>query len=157
MQDKLIIRGQKIQTALPGAHPLPNRESSLSLLIHPFERGCQWVQYSIIWQTPSRELKFESESFLLCLSPVNELLELKKQLKAFLTEDKAKIFQYEPTEPCFELMLEKDEQQGIKFFFWLDNGNADYEYYTWDALGIRLYTDPQEIEAFIQQIDQISF
>lgn len=156
MPTNLIINGQKISGDLPKAHPLPNRESSLILQINEKTSNAQWINYSVIFKTPRREIKFESENLLLCLSPANELVALKEQLNNFLNNPKQHLYRFEPVEPNFEITLEKEPEEGLKLTFWMDNGNADCEYYTWDALGLRLYTDINELIGFVEQLEKLS-
>lgn len=138
----LTIRGQKNQEM---SGNWPDLCSSLTFAFAPMsEANPNWLQYSIEFKTPTRKFEFHSENFLLCLQPSDELAQLCSEIKAFLASNQ-RHYRFEPVEPNFELLLEKDSEGDLKLTCWIDNGNADCSHYTWDALGIRLYVDSEEL------------
>lgn len=157
---KLIIRSQKNQTFPEINNELLNQdcESSISISLFGKKENKNWINYSLELKNPNSTYSFSSDNFLLCLSPVNELKRLLKDLQSFLTSSDKHFYRFEPVEPCFEFTLEKDlvgEVQGIKLHFWVDSGNAEFAYYTWDAFGMRLYTNQDEIKSFMQGLESV--
>lgn len=141
------IRGQKNQE---NSDDWPDLKSSL---IFNFESKNAQINYSIVFKSINQQFEFKSENFILFLQPVNELENLRQKLKTFLNSQH-KQFCFEPAEPNFELSLEKDDFNGFKLYCWIDNGNANFEHYTWDALGFRLYLGKSDLENFIEKIPE---
>ncbi|MDX1920493.1 MAG: hypothetical protein SFU25_07155 [Candidatus Caenarcaniphilales bacterium] len=157
---KLIIRSKKNEIFPEIANDLLNQDCETSVLINfkNFSKDKKWLQYSLELKNPLKTLDFKSDNFLLCLSPMNELNKLHKDLKTFLTSPEINFYRFEPVEPCFELTVEKDtigESKGIKLHLWVDSGNAEFAYYTWDAFGIRLYTTQEEINNFVEGLEEL--
>ncbi len=160
MPFNLSIRSSKNQVL---DHNWPDLESSFNLIFQDPKtsqrKNCHesnaWINYSIVFKSPNREISFESKSYLLCLKPVSEINRLKKEIEAFLLSDQ-KSFSFEPLEPNLELVLEKSNNGKFKLFCWIDNGNAELTHYTWDSFGLRLYTDKEEINKFLSQIDELN-
>ncbi len=110
-----------------------------------------WLPYQLSIETPSFNQSFQSKNFLLCLNPKNEISFLKLNLYDFLNSEKPK-FTFEAIEPCFELSIKRAEK-GFKLYFWLDSGNTYFEYYTWDALGLRLFLGNDDLKGFVNSLE----
>ncbi len=93
----------------------------------------------------------EHEDCLLCRTPEDEVETLIDNLEALATRRKDKVY-FEPSEPTFELSFERTRAGGIKVEAWLDAGNGASGIYTWDACGIRFYTNDELLVSFIEEI-----
>ena len=149
---QIKIQGQKNQNQLS-----PSLNDLNTALIFDFKLDQiikdknTWLPYQLSIKTPSFSQSFESKNFVLCLNPKNEISFLKLNLSDFLNSEKLK-FIFEAIEPCFELKIKRVEK-GFKLYFWLDSGNTDFEYYTWDALGLRLFVGEEELKDLINSIE----
>jgi hypothetical protein len=154
MPQSLTIRGQK---NLESSDGWPDLCSFLSFIFEdaPTQKE-NWLKYRIKFSSPTRTLEFASDNFLLCFKPTNELEQLKKELKTFLSS-KQKTYRFEPVEPNFELVFEKDDEGGIKLYCWVDNGNAECSHYTWDAIGLRLYCGAQDFKWAFEDDRHLNF
>jgi hypothetical protein len=118
------------------------------------------LNYSILLSSGKRGYSFESDNFVVYLHGINELQGLKKGLHDFLYNKQIEYYRFEPLEPCFELLFHKDKlstqskptSAGVKAYCWVDSGNAEFDFYTWDAMGLRLYTSTQQLETFYNQL-----
>jgi hypothetical protein len=152
MTNSLFIRGQKNQGPADG---WPDLVSSLCFTFTDFKPQENWLQYSINFETPTKQIQFNSKNFVFCKQPTNELIQLRDELEAFLNSNTQTTYRFEPVEPNIELMLEKDLNDTIKLYCWIDNGNADCSYYTWDAVGLRLFTNKQLMQNFLSELNQL--
>ena len=89
---------------------------------------------------------------LLCRSPRDEIAELVLQLRSLLKQKSNRVL-FEPSEPFFELLVERSTTHGLKVEAWLDAGNAETGVYTWDAAGIRFHTNTANLERFLREIE----
>jgi hypothetical protein len=159
----LCIKGQKNQNRVPEslkqnnlAEDWPDYVSQLVINLDLTNKNSKWLHYSLKFEGPFRTEDFTSESFLLCRKPIDELSHLYNEVMDFISNPKKNLFLFEPVEPCFELRLEKTSGgQAVKLYCWVDNGNSDLKHYTWDALGMRLLTDLDELEHFASQLKNL--
>jgi hypothetical protein len=111
-----------------------------------------------IWQHVELALKsgqrtastLSGEDSLLCRTPTDELQMLIDFL-AELTAGKRDTVFFEPSEPSFEMSFTRMHKGGIKVEAWLDAGNGSTGFYTWDAFGIRFYTNDELLVSFIEE------
>ena len=89
---------------------------------------------------------------LLCRSPRDEISALVLQLRGILTDTTDRVL-FEPSEPFFELLIERSTRHGLRVEAWLDAGNAEAGIYTWDAAGIRFHTNRANLEHFLKDIE----
>ena len=91
-----------------------------------------------------------AEDSLLCRTPADEVQTLIDFL-AELTAGKRDTVFFEPSEPSFEISFSRMHKGGIKVEAWLDAGNGNTGFYTWDAFGIRFYTNDELLVSFIEE------
>ncbi len=144
------LRGQKNQKIKEGNWP-----DLKTVLIFNFQKQNGQIHYSIRFLSLNKKLEFDSKNFILFLQPINELENLREKLQTFLKSEH-KQFRFEPAEPNFELILEKDDFDGFKLYCWIDNGNADFAHYTWDSIGLRLYIEKNDLQDFINNIPEFN-
>jgi hypothetical protein len=89
---------------------------------------------------------------LLCRSPKDEIAGLILQLRGLVQEKTNRVL-FEPSEPFFELLVERSTTHGLSVEAWLDAGNAETGIYTWDAAGIRFHTNAANLERFVRAIE----
>ncbi len=130
----------------------------------------QWLPYSLELKIREQNLEFHSQNkqaqtytgglgeigkFAFGLNPINELEQLIQGLQK-LVQGQISSFRFEPLDPSFELELQPSRIEGeYKLYFWVDAGNTSQLEYSWDAIGLRLLTNKEEIQAFIEKIRAI--
>ncbi|MDJ0626098.1 MAG: hypothetical protein QNJ31_07015 [Candidatus Caenarcaniphilales bacterium] len=129
--------------------------SSLILNIQALPEDSSWLSCSILFETPSKTYSFSSSNIVLALKPINELKRLKLELENFLELENLKSYRFEPVEPSFELNFEKIDFNEFKVLVWVDNANLEFDFYSWDAIGMRLYSDRKLLEDFLTQLSLI--
>lgn len=134
------------------------RPSSINLIpleLFKVESGMQ----DEIWQKLKLELRSgdsliqseNSDNCSLCRNPADELESLCCQLDELLQGKKQRVV-FEPSEPSFELSMERSRREGIKVEAWIDSGNAKTGFYTWDAAGVRFFTTDEHLAEFINEL-----
>lgn len=111
-----------------------------------------------IWQNVALALKsgertaatMPNEDSLLCRTPTDEVQGLIDYLAELVEGKRDKVF-FEPSEPSFEISFARMHKGGIKVEVWLDAGNGNTGFYTWDAFGIRFYTNDELLVSFIEE------
>lgn len=93
----------------------------------------------------------EGADFVLCRRPADEVSKLTDLLDQFAAKKIERVL-FEPSEPSFEISLERTSRGGIKVEAWLDAGNATTAIYTWDAAGIRFYTTDAHVVSFTREL-----
>ena len=95
--------------------------------------------------------KGEIGKFAFAIAPHNELEHFKEQLNLFI-QNKTASFRFEPSDPSFELIIERlpdlGEGENFKVYFWIDAGNTKSLECTWDAIGVRFITNLVQIQNF---------
>ena len=129
--------------------------SSLSLTPKPNARPAQKAAGQI-WQAVEVKLvcgdrivqtRDDADNYL-CRTPSDEVTLLLGYLRDLIAHKRDKVF-FEPNEPSFEILFERAHKGGIKVQAWIDAGNASTGFYTYDALGIRFYTNDDLLVSFI--------
>ena len=119
------------------------------------EQGQKWQYYEVKLEKGTEVYHFKSQNkeaisnigtvaqigkFAFVLEPYNELEAFTKSLEKFF-QSKQQSFRFEPSDPSFELLIEKlpkiNGKQHYKVYFWLDAGNTQALECTWDGLGVR--------------------
>ena len=129
----------------------PDLKSALKFDFH-WQSRTNSLLYQITISTPSQNLIFNSANFSLTKEEINKL---SAGLQNFLNHKKIQTWRFEPLEPNFELIVSKTKLKGITLYFWLDQGNADFHHYTWDALGLRFYTNHHDLQTWSEELIQI--
>lgn len=151
----------------------PSSKTSFELkILNQYQSQYQeWLKYEIIFQLGADQYKFKSiekeaithtgmisevGKFAFAISPHNEFEVLKEQLKKFLAEKDKKTFRFEPSDPSFEIIIERikslDNQEAFKFYCWVDAGNTKQLEYTWDGLGLRMVTNIAQLQDFANSL-----
>lgn len=89
--------------------------------------------------------------YVLCRRPADEVAKLADLLDQLSAKKHDRVL-FEPSEPSFEISLERTARGGIKVEAWLDAGNATTAIYTWDAAGIRFYTTDAHVVSFTREL-----
>ena len=145
----------------------PENPSSLELKAMDKEdiQGQSWQHFTLTLKTGTYELRlgrFPSDptanfstlsDCLFCRTPQDEVAELCKRLEALIETDKQQLL-FEPSEPSFELSINRTRQNEAKVEVWLDSGNATTGFYSWDAAGIRFHTLQEHLIAFLKELKQ---
>lgn len=112
----------------------------------------QWQNLALLLTSGTRSVKTSAaEEVMLCRAPTDELNTLVFGLDELLRKKRAEVL-FEPSEPSFELSFIRTQRGGIKVEAWLDAGNGETGIYTWDACGIRFYTNDANIRSFIDEL-----
>lgn len=136
------------------------KESSSSFSLNALELfKVERAMQEEMWQRLSLELKSGSSQICsesgdncsTCRAPHDEVEGLAKLMEELLSGKKQK-FVFEPSEPSFEISMERSRRAGIKVEVWIDAGNAKTGFYTWDAAGVRFFTTDEHLAEFINQI-----
>jgi hypothetical protein len=114
--------------------------------------GQLWQRIILHLQSGSRNLETQADQdYLLCRKPQDEIEDLCDGLKQVVDGSRQSFF-FEPSEPSFELSLERRHSGGIEVEVWLDAGNGESGIYTFDAIGIRFYTTTAAVDEFVRQL-----
>ena len=114
----------------------------------------QWQNLSLQLTSGKRAVETSAnEDVMLCRSPTDEIDTLLFGLEELLHKKRAEVL-FEPSEPSFELSFIRTQRGGIKVEVWLDAGNGETGIYTWDACGIRFYTNDANIRSFIDELSE---
>ncbi len=146
---------------------------SINLLDQKEEQGQTWLYYQIKLQNGREELIFKSTNkktvsavgtvaeigkFAFAIKPHNELQAFKDSLKSFLNS-KQKSFRFEPSDPSFELVIERlpviGEETNFKVYFWVDAGNTKDLEYTWDGIGVRFISSIDNLDQLSQNLEAL--
>lgn len=137
-----------------------DQEQPLSLTISKGELSSSkengnWQNVTLSLNSPQYRLTLggPGQDCLLCRSPEDEISLLAEQIEQLLQAKRENIH-FEPAEPSFELTLAKTPLGGISLHCFLDAGNATTGFYRWDAVGMRFYTTPEQLQAFLSQLRQ---
>ncbi|HEY9789021.1 MAG TPA: hypothetical protein V6D22_01395 [Candidatus Obscuribacterales bacterium] len=95
----------------------------------------------------------ENEDVLVCRRPTDEIVQLVEALAKLVAKDQDQVI-FEPSEPSFELSFSRTRRGGIKVEAWLDAGNGISGICTWDAAGIRFYTNEEHLTSFVKELAQ---
>jgi hypothetical protein len=107
-----------------------------------------WQHVTIDLISGRRDLHtLENEDSLFCRKPTDEVADLVANLQRLLANDVSEVI-FEPSEPSFELSFIRTRRGGIKVEAWLDAGNGITGICTWDASGIRFYTNDDMLRQF---------
>lgn len=112
----------------------------------------QWQNVRFELTSGKRVLQtVENEDSVLCRTPTDEVLLLAQHIEQIL-EKQSDQLRFEPSEPSFEILIERTRRGGIKVEVWLDAGNGTTAIFTWDAAGVRFYTTDEKLRAFLDQL-----
>ena len=92
-----------------------------------------------------------ADGYLLCRAPRDEVATLVKLLERFAAQEVSTV-RFEPLEPSFELVLDRQNQDEIRLNVFVDEGNVLTEIARWDSLGLRFFTNQSRVEQFIQEL-----
>ncbi len=115
-----------------------------------------WQPVELTLKSGARVLKIaesEQAECLLCREPKDEVEALLLNLRE-LQAGRLEKLSFEPSEPFFELSIERSARHGLKVEVWLDAGNSETGIYTWDAAGIRFHTTDEHLGHFISNIEK---
>jgi hypothetical protein len=130
------------------------------------EQGQEWQYYKIVLQNGNEVYDFDSINkktisavgtvaevgkFAFAIKPHNEIEIFKKTFQNYL-ESERKDFRFEPSDPSFELMIERlpiiNNEHNFKVYFWVDAGNTKALEYTWDSIGVRFICSIDSLKSF---------
>lgn len=125
----------------------------------PFEEAGTWVPYRLVLRSGRREAVLEDARAgeapigrcALGLAPRDELAILVGLLRDLL-EGRRKAMKFEPQEPNWVLEV-SSAPEGWTVTCWIDAGNQIADHYTWDALGIRFFTDTEHLREFLEALE----
>jgi hypothetical protein len=92
-----------------------------------------------------------ADGYLLCRAPKDEVGKLVAQLEKFNRDELSKLV-FEPVEPSFELMLERQHDNEIRASVFVDEGNVLTTIARWDSLGLRFFTNQMHVKQFIDEL-----
>lgn len=112
----------------------------------------KWLPYRLVVESGDRRQVLEEpagEAIGRCafgLEPRDEMVILEQGVSGLL-KGKRERFTFEPQEPNFSLEIAK-APEGWTVVCWIDAGNQLTDHYTWDAIGVRYFTNQANLEAF---------
>lgn len=126
-----------------------------------FEEAGAWVPYRLTLISGRRSAVLEDPEdpeageapigrCVLGLAPRDELAILVERLEDLLA-GRRKAIKFEPQEPNWVLEV-SSAPEGWTATCWIDAGNQIADHYTWDALGIRFFTDTARLRAFLDAL-----
>jgi len=92
-----------------------------------------------------------ADGYLVCRASRDEIGRLVTGLEKFNRGELPKLL-FEPVEPSFEFMLERQHEDEIRATVFVDEGNVLTEIARWDALGLRFFTNQKAVRAFIDEL-----
>jgi hypothetical protein len=111
-----------------------------------------WQQVTIDLISGRRDIHtLENEDVLVCRQPTDEIVQLVEGLAKLVGKKQDQVI-FEPSEPSFELSFSRTRRGGIKVEAWLDAGNGISGICTWDAAGIRFYTNEENLSKFVCEL-----
>ncbi len=125
----------------------------------PFEEAGTWRPYRLVLTSGGREVVLEDTTVAgepvgrcaLGLAPRDETALLIAGLREVAGGER-KAFKFEPQEPNWSLEV-SHTPEGWMVVCWVDAGNQIADHYTWDAIGIRFFTDTMRIGAFVEALE----
>lgn len=131
----------------------PSVRTGISLEFgHPVVDDGKWVPYRLILESGDRRQVLEEPDggtigrCALGLEPRNEVEILTRGVSGLLAGERER-FTFEPQEPNWSLEIAK-APEGWTVVCWIDAGNQLTDHYTWDAIGVRYFTNQANLEAF---------
>jgi hypothetical protein len=122
-----------------------------------FEEAGTWITYRLVLRSGQRQAVLEDAGARatgrcgLCLEPRDEVAILIAG-SGDLLEGRRKSFRFEPQEPNWSMEV-SFAPAGWTVYCWVDAGNQSADHYTWDAMGIRFFTDTARIRAFLEALE----
>ncbi|MCW5823816.1 MAG: hypothetical protein KIT34_13505 [Cyanobacteria bacterium TGS_CYA1] len=113
-----------------------------------------WQGYALEICNGPISLKYggaKDDGYLFCRQPKDEIKTFCENLEMFVKQG-MRSMQFEPSEPSFELILERVETFGVKVHIFVDDGNASSAIARWDAFGLRFFTTDANLEGFINEL-----
>ncbi|MDZ4835146.1 MAG: hypothetical protein SGJ27_15325 [Candidatus Melainabacteria bacterium] len=92
-----------------------------------------------------------ADGYLLCRKSRDEVDKLVKLLERFAAQEVNSV-RFEPLEPSFEFILERQNADEIRLSVFVDEGNVLTTIARWDSLGLRFFTNQSMVEQFIQEL-----
>lgn len=92
-----------------------------------------------------------ADGYLLCRQPRDEIATLVKLLERFVAKEVNSV-RFEPLEPSFEFVLDRQNQDEIRLTVFVDEGNVLTTIARWDSLGLRFFTNQSGVEQFIEEL-----
>jgi hypothetical protein len=131
----------------------------------PFEESGTWLSYRLALRSGHRMAVLQDDDegsagpgagvpvgrCALGQAPRDEVQKLIDGLQALL-DGKRQSLKFEPQEPNWSLEIAAGPE-GWTVVCWLDAGNQLTCHYTWDAMGIRFFTDSTRIRAFAEALE----
>jgi len=121
---------------------------------HETKNEQTWQGYALEIANGPVSLKYggaSDDGYLFCREPKDEIKLLCENLETFVSS-KMQSLHFEPSEPSFELTLERVETFGVKFSLFVDDGNASSAIARWDAFGLRFFTTDANLQGFINDL-----
>jgi len=92
-----------------------------------------------------------ADGYMLCRSPKDEVAKLVALLERFNKDELPKLV-FEPVEPSFELVMERQHSDEIRLTVFVDEGNVLTSIARWDSLGLRFFTNQAHVKQFIDEL-----
>lgn len=124
----------------------------------PFEERGTWIPYRLVLKSGNRGAVLEDAKegeppigrCALGLAPRDELAVFVAGLRDLLA-GRRKSYKFEPQEPNWALEV-SSAPEGWTATCWIDAGNQLADHYTWDASGVRFFTDSARLQAFVDAL-----
>jgi hypothetical protein len=98
-----------------------------------------------------QEVDKVADGYLVCRTPRDEIGSLVKLLERF-TAGTVNSVRFEPMEPSFEFILERQNEDEIRLSVFVDEGNVLTQIARWDSLGLRFFTTQSNVQQFIDEL-----
>lgn len=119
-----------------------------------------WIPYELFLVSGEKSITYKKNpedngagDYVFALVPANEILNISKGIKNFLSDANLNMYSFEPLEPSFEIIIEKSHK-GFSFTCWVDAGNVITDHYTWDGFGVRFFTTEENILKFAEGLEK---
>lgn len=146
-----------------------NSDISFEINIKDLSPDQAWRNYEVVFNQGNEHKIFQSidkiettptgipgqvGKFAFSVQPQNRLELFIDLVEKFLEDEEQKQLNYEPADPSFEFILEKSHANTIKAYLWVDHGNTKKLEYSWDALGMRILTNKEQVLKFTNELKQ---
>lgn len=147
----------------------PSSDVSFEINLKDYSSDKSWRNYEIVFNLGKDKKTFTSidkiattytgidgqvGKFAFSIQPQNRVELFINLIEKFLDDDQQKTLNYEPADPSFEFILKKSHANTVKAYLWVDHGNTKQLEYSWDASGIRLLSNKEQILQFTNELKQ---
>lgn len=95
-----------------------------------------------------------SDGYLLCRNPIDEVKQLVDDLSHLVQKEKSEVL-FEPEEPSLNISVKRQSfSDGLKVQIFIDEGNASTAVSRWDSIGVRFFTTEELLKQFINDLKE---